>query len=133
MANCSFFVMLKPDAVSRNLMGTIISRFEKKGFDITELKMIQPTRTLAESHYEEHRGKDFFERVVNFTISGRVVAIKMFGNIDVARRLIGDTIPWCAEPGTIRGDFANKLPQNLVHCSDSPESAIRELELWFGE
>jgi nucleoside-diphosphate kinase len=132
MAAHIFFVMLKPDAVDRCLIGTIISKFENAGFEISQMKMLTPARELVEQHYAEHAGKCFFEPLVEFATSGPVVAMVVSGNIDKARKLVGATVPYLAESGTIRGDFANSLPHNLVHCSDSEENGEREVKLWFG-
>ena len=128
------FVMLKPDAVKRKLMGRIIQRFEDKGFDILDMKMLTIPRELAERHYEEHKGRDYYERLVNFMTSGRVVALVIEGEnaISAVRKMIGKTNPLEAEAGTIRGDFAYSTPDNLVHASDSKESAEREIKLFFG-
>jgi len=124
--------MIKPDGVKRGLVGEIISRFEKKGFELMGMRMMTPNRQIIESHYAEHADKGFYDNLVDFTTSGAVVPMMWRGNIQVARQIIGATVPWEAKTGTIRGDFACTLPANLVHCSDSIESAKRELELWFG-
>ncbi|WP_421077626.1 nucleoside-diphosphate kinase [Methanothermococcus sp. Ax23] len=128
------FVMLKPDAVRRKLVGRIIQRFEDKGFDILDMKMLTISRELAERHYEEHKGRDYYERLVNFMTSGRVVTMVIEGEnaISVVRKMIGKTNPLEADAGTIRGDFAYSTPDNLVHASDSKESAEREINLFFG-
>lgn len=131
MASNRLFVMIKPDGVRRHLVGEIISRFERKGFTISNMRMIQPSRELVEEHYQEHKGKVFFNKLVDFTTSGKVVAMTMEGNIEVARAIIGTTTPWEAERGTIRGDLASSIRENLVHCSDSSMSAKREISIWF--
>lgn len=131
MASIKFFVMIKPDGVKRGLVGEIISRFEKRGFILHDMKMFIPTPELVKEHYEEHEGKAFFQNLIDFTTSGPVVPLVFEGNIQVARNIIGATVPWEAKEGTIRGDFACSMPSNLVHCSDSIESAHREIELWF--
>jgi nucleoside-diphosphate kinase len=113
------FLMVKPDGVQRRLVGEIVRRFEDKGFTLTALKMLTPTRQMAEAHYEVHRGKPFFEGVVNFIASGSVVAMIWEGDNVVAA------------PGTIRGDFANTIEQNLIHGSDSVENADTEIGIWF--
>jgi len=123
--------MIKPDGVKRGLVGEIISRFEKRGFTLHNMKMTTPSKELATSHYEEHQGKAFFEKLTEFTCSGPVVPMIWEGNVEVARTIVGATTPWNAEKGTIRGDFACSMPANLVHCSDSVESAEREIALWF--
>ncbi|WP_423793094.1 nucleoside-diphosphate kinase [Methanocaldococcus indicus] len=129
------FVVLKPDAVRRKLIGKIIERFENKGLEIVEMKMLKIDRELAEKYYGEHKGKDFYENLINFITSGRVVAMVVEGEnaISVVRKMIGKTNPAEAEPGTIRGDFGLKLPENVIHASDSKESAEREIKLFFGE
>lgn len=129
------FLMVKPDGVQRRLVGEIIRRFEDKGFTLAELKLLTPTRELAEAHYAVHRGKPFFESVVNFISSGPVVAMVWEGENAVAlsRKLMGATKPEDAAPGTIRGDFANTIEQNLIHGSDSVENAAQEIKIWFGE
>ena len=131
MASNRLFVMIKPDGVRRRLIGEIISRFERKGFTISNMRMIHPSRELVEEHYREHEGKIFFDKLVDFTTSGEVVAMTMEGNIEVARAIIGTTTPWEAERGTIRGDLASSIRENLVHCSDSSISAKREIAIWF--
>ena len=128
------FVMIKPDAVRRKLIGRIIQRFEDKGLEIVEMKMLKIPRELAEKLYEEHRNMDFFEELVNFITSGKVVVMVIEGNnaISVVRKMIGKTNPLEADMGTIRGDFGYSTPDNLVHASDSKESAKREIQLFFG-
>lgn len=127
------FVMIKPDGVDRKLVGEIISRIEKKGFDILDIKMIKPAPDIVENHYIEHKGKPFFEELVSFILEGPVVGIIVEGEnvIEVVRLMIGDKDPKIALPGTIRGDFANTTTMNLVHASDSIESAKREINIWF--
>jgi nucleoside-diphosphate kinase len=126
--------MIKPDGVQRGLVGEIIHRFEAKGFKLIELKMVTPSRETAEAHYGVHRGKPFFESVVTFICSGPVVAMVWEGADAVAlsRKLMGATKPEDAAPGTIRGDYANTIEQNLIHGSDSPETAEQEIKIWFG-
>ncbi len=127
------FVMIKPDGVQRNLTGEIISRFEKKGFKIVGLKMLQMDRTIAEKHYAEHIGKPFFEGLVSFITSGPVVAIVLDGKNAIAtvRAMNGTTNSANAEPGTVRGDFAIEVGRNVIHGSDSAESAKREIAIYF--
>ncbi|KYO64294.1 nucleoside-diphosphate kinase [Thermovenabulum gondwanense] len=129
------FVMLKPDAVKRGLVGSIIKRYEQKGLKILALKMLQVTEDLAEKHYEEHRDKPFYRELVNFITSGPVVAMILEGPnaIKLVRLLNGATKAEDALPGTIRGDYALTTQENLVHASDSSESARREIALWFPE
>ncbi len=131
MASIRFFVMIKPDGVKRGLTGKIISRFETQGFILCNMKMVFPTESTVKTHYEEHTEKVFFDKLVKFTCSGAVIPMIWEGNIRVARHIVGDTVPWKASRGTIRGDFACSMTENLVHCSDSVESAKREISLWF--
>ena len=128
-------VLLKPDAVQRRLVGRIISRFEDKGLKIVGMKLMQVTRQLAERHYAEHREKPFFSELVSFITSSPVVAMVVEGPdaISEVRRLMGKTDPREAAPGTIRGDYGLSITQNLVHGSDSPESAAREIPIFFSE
>jgi nucleoside-diphosphate kinase len=127
-------VLVKGDGVRRRLIGEIIHRIEAKSLDIRTLQLMDVSRGLAEEHYAEHRGKPFFEELVDFITTTPVVAMRVEGEgaIQVMRRLMGATNPAEAAPGTIRGDLALSLPDNLVHGSDSPESAERELRLFFG-
>ncbi len=127
------FLMVKPDGVQRRLVGEIIRRFEAKGFTLAGLKMLTPTRALAEAHYAVHQGKPFFDGVVGFISSGPVVAMIWEGDdvIALSRKLVGATKPADSVPGTIRGDFANSVEQNLIHGSDSVENAQAEIKLWF--
>jgi len=127
------FLMIKPDGVRRQLVGEIIRRFEAKGFTLTALQMVTPTREQAEAHYEVHRGKAFFEGVVDFISSGPVVAMIWEGDdiVALARKLMGATKPSESLPGTIRGDYANTTEQNLIHGSDSVENAQVEIGIWF--
>jgi nucleoside-diphosphate kinase len=130
-------VLVKPDGVARNLTGEILRRIEAKGYSITDLKMVEADRALLERHYEEHVGKPFYEPLVEFMESGPIVAVRVAGQrvIEGFRSLAGATDPTTAAPGTIRGDFGRdwglRVQQNLVHGSDGPESAARELALWF--
>ena len=127
-------VLVKGDGVRRRLVGEIIRRIEAKRLDIDAMKLMDVGRELAEEHYAEHRDKPFFEELVEFITSTPVVAMRIKGEgaIKVMRNLMGSTNPAEAAPGTIRGDLALSLPDNLVHGSDSPESAARELGLFFG-
>ena len=130
-------VLIKPDGVKRNLIGEIIARCELKGYSVADLKLVAPSRDLLAQHYAEHEGKVFYEPLMEFMLSGNIVAIKLEGNrvIEGFRSLAGSTDPTTAAPGTIRGDlgrdWGTKVVQNLVHGSDSAESAARELALWF--
>ena len=134
MAEQSTLLIVKPDAVRRGLIGEILRRVEAKGLRIDELKMTRIERATAEEHYGEHRDKPFFGELVDFITSGPVVVAKVTGDEAVAalRALMGTTNPIEAAPGTIRGDFATLIGENAVHGSDSPESAERELRLFFG-
>ena len=127
-------VLVKGDGVQRRLVGEIIRRIEAKNLDIRAMQLMDVSRELAEEHYAEHRDKPFFEELVEFITTTPVVAMRVSGEgaIKVMRKLMGATNPAEAEPGTIRGDLALSLPDNLVHGSDSPESAERELKLFFG-
>ncbi|UJF15409.1 nucleoside-diphosphate kinase [Jeotgalibaca sp. MA1X17-3] len=127
------FIMIKPDGVKRGIMGKIITKIEQKGFQIVQAKLFQPSKELVEEHYEEHLGKPFFEGLITYILSGPVLAIEVEGEsvVEVMRLMIGDKDPKIAIPGTIRGDFAHLMNQNVIHGSDSVESAKRELELWF--
>jgi len=128
------FFMIKPDGVQRNLVGEIISRVEAKGFSITKIKMMTISKELAEQHYGEHKDKPFFNDLVSFITSGPVVAMQAEGENVVLqiRNLMGATNPSESTPGSIRGDLATELDKNVVHGSDSDESAERELSLFFG-
>ena len=128
------FFMIKPDGVQRNLVGEIISRVEAKGFSITKIKMMTISKELAEEHYGEHKDKPFFNDLVSFITSGPVVAMQVEGENVVLqiRNLMGATNPSESTPGSIRGDLATELDKNVVHGSDSDESAERELKLFFG-
>ncbi len=129
------FFMIKPDGVQRNLVGEIISRIESKGFTITKIKMMTISKELAEQHYGEHKDKPFFSDLVSFITSGPVVAMQVEGENVVLqiRNLMGATNPSESTPGSIRGDLATELDKNVVHGSDSDESAERELSLFFGK
>jgi len=131
-------VLVKPDGVKRQLTGEILSRIERKGYEIVDVRKFTPERELLAAHYAEHEGKPFYEPLVEFMMSGDVVAVRVAGDrvIEGFRSLAGTTDPTTAAPGTIRGDLGRdwglKVQQNLVHGSDSAESAQRELGLWFG-
>ncbi len=127
------FIMIKPDAVRRRLIGEIITRIERRNLSITAMKMLTPTRELAERHYAVHRGKDFFEAAVRFITSGPVVAMVVEGEaaVKLMRNMIGALEPEQSAPGTIRGDFTASTRENLIHGSDSPETAATEIGLWF--
>ena len=131
-------VLVKPDGVRRNLVGEVIARIERKGYSITNIRMVQADRALLEQHYAEHVGKPFYEPLLEFMLSGPIAALIAEGNrvIEGFRSLAGATDPTVAAPGTIRGDLARdqgtKVVQNIVHGSDSVESAEREIALFFG-
>ena len=126
-------VIFKPDCVQRRLVGQIMARFEAKGLHVSALKLIQVDRRLAEKHYAEHLGKPFFEGLIAFITGGPVIVGVLEGNeaIGVVRSMLGATSGVAAAPGTVRGDFSISKQNNLVHGSDSPESAQREIALWF--
>jgi nucleoside-diphosphate kinase len=128
-------VLLKPDAVQRGLVGEIISRLEARGLKIVGMKLIQMSREMALRHYNEHQGKPFFDGLVGFITSGPIVALALEGEnaVDLVRRTMGVTSPLDSDLGTIRGDLAIDIGRNLIHGSDSPESARRELELFFAD
>ncbi|HET7235489.1 MAG TPA: nucleoside-diphosphate kinase [Actinomycetota bacterium] len=130
----STLLIVKPDGVRRRLVGEMLRRIEAKGLAIAEMRMMTIDRALAEEHYAEHRDKPFFEELVAFITSGPVVVARLEGEgaIEVVRTMMGATNPATALPGTIRGDLALSMPDNLVHGSDSAESAERELKLFFG-
>ncbi len=134
MAEQSTFVMVKPDGVRRGLVGEVIGRFERKGLRLDAIRMLQIDEELAGRHYAEHVEKPFYPDLLAFITSGPVVAMKWTGDeaVTVSRTLMGVTNPQQAAPGTIRGDFGLILTENIVHGSDSPESADRELRLFFG-
>lgn len=127
------YIMVKPDGVERSVIGEIVSRFEKKGFTLVAAKLLLITNEMAEKHYAEHKGKPFFEKLVKFITSGPVFAMVWEGPnvIETARLMIGKTNPAEALPGTIRGDLAVQVPNNIIHGSDSIESAEREISIFF--
>ncbi|MGC9106330.1 MAG: nucleoside-diphosphate kinase [Thermoprotei archaeon] len=129
------FVMIKPDGVRRGLVGEIISRFEKRGMKIVAMKMMYMDRATAEKLYEEHKGKSFFEELISYVTSGPVVAMVIEADeaVSVVRKMIGATDPKEAAPGTIRGDYALSKAENVIHASDSPEKAAREMSIFFSE
>ena len=128
-------VLIKPDAMARRLAGEILGRIEQRGFLLRAGKLIRVDRELGETHYAEHKEKPFFGELVRFITSGPTLALVVEGEgaITTLRKTIGATNPADAEPGSIRGDLAMSMPDNLVHGSDSPESAAREVALWFGD
>ncbi len=127
------FVAIKPDGVKRGLIGKIIDRFETKGFKIVAMKLLQVTPEMAEKHYEEHKGKPFYNRLVHYITSGPIVAMVIEGYeaIESVRHMVGATSPMKADVGTIRADFAQVMEYNVIHASDSPESAQRETAIYF--
>ena len=137
MSSEKTLILIKPDGVRRGLVGEVISRIEKKGYSVTALRMLQADRSILEKHYAEHNGKPFYEPLLEFMSSGPIVAMIAEGNrvIEGFRSLAVATDPTVAAPGTIRGDLARdqgtKVVQNIVHGSDSPESAAREIAIFF--
>ena len=129
------FIMIKPDGVQRGLVGEIISRLENKGYKLVAMKFMNATKEHVEAHYEDHRGKKFFDPLVEYIISGPVVPMVWEGGniIEGSRTLIGATNPTAATPGTIRGDYAIEVGRNIIHGSDLPESATKEIAHWFSE
>lgn len=128
-------ILIKPDAFARNLTGEIVSRFERKGLRLEAMKLMTMDRDLAERHYEEHTGKPFFDELVEFITSGPLVAMVLAGEraVEAARQVIGATDPLKADAGSIRGEYAISVGQNMVHGSDSETSAAREVALFFPE
>ena len=126
-------VLIKPDGVERRLIGQIISIYERKGLNITALKLIKPSKEIAENHYIEHKDKPFFQELVDYLTRGKVCAMIIEGDnvIKTVRKINGATDPAEAEMGTIRGQFALSKSENIVHASDSVESAEREIKIWF--
>jgi nucleoside-diphosphate kinase len=128
-------ILVKPDGIQRGLAGEIISRLERRGLRIAGMRMLHVDRELAARHYAEHEGKPFYEGLVDYITSGPVIAAVFEGTraIDVVRKTMGKTNPADAEPGTIRGDLGLEMGRNLIHGSDGPESAAREIALFFGD
>ena len=127
------FIAVKPDGVKRGLVGNIVERFERKGYKIIAMKMLQPTQEIAAKHYAEHVGKPFYNRLINYITSGPIVAMVVEGDnvVKGARHIMGSTKPDEAEVGTIRADFAQTMEYNVVHGSDCVESAEREIAIYF--
>ena len=138
MSSQQTLILVKPDGVKRGLVGEVIARIERKGYKVSNLRMLNADRALLAKHYAEHEGKPFYEPLLEFMMSGPIVAMVAEGErvIEGFRKLAGTTDPTTAEPGTIRGDLARdmgtKVVQNIVHGSDSPESAEREIKIFFG-
>jgi nucleoside-diphosphate kinase len=128
-------ILLKPDCVQRRLVGAVLQRFEQKGLRLVAMKLVQAGRALAEKHYEVHKARSFYESLLTFLTSGPTVALVLEGReaVAVARNLIGVTDGVKAPPGTIRGDYALSVQNNLIHGSDSVDNAKQEIALWFGE
>jgi nucleoside-diphosphate kinase len=128
-------ILIKPDATQRALMGEILARFERRGLAVRAAKLVKADRALAERHYDVHRDKPFFGELVEFITSAPTLALVLEGEgaIAVCRKTIGATNPANAEPGTIRGDLALSMPDNLVHGSDAPETAEHEIPIWFDD
>ncbi len=129
------FVMVKPDGVQRRLVGRIIARFEQVGIDIAAMKFMSVSREFAEQHYTMHEGKSFYDSLIEYITSGPVVAMVLKGDnvIERTRRMVGATDPHEAKPGTIRGDYAQDISRNIVHASDAPDTARKEIALWFDD
>ena len=129
------FVILKPDAVQRGLIGEIVARFERHGLKIVAMKMVQVSDDLARRHYAVHEGKPFFDGLIQYITSAPVVALVVEGTgaIAVVRNMVGGTRPGDSAPGTIRGYYGLEVGRNLIHASDGPETAVAEIALWFGE
>ena len=127
------FVMIKPNAVQRGLVGNIISRFERKGIKLVAIKLVSVSRELAEKHYVIHKGKSFFEPTVKYITSSPVIALVLEGNnaIEMVRAMMGETDPQKAKMGTIRGDFGQTIGKNIIHGSDGKDTAKFEINLWF--
>lgn len=127
------YIMIKPDGVQRGLVSDIVGRFEKRGYQLKALKLVQPTKAILEEHYSALKGKGFFPKLVEYMLSGPVVAMVWEGKdvVAVGRKMLGATNPLESAPGTIRGDFAIEVGRNICHGSDSVESANREIGLWF--
>ena len=128
-------VIIKPDGVARQLIGKIINRYEKKGFKLLAAKLIEADPLLLENHYAEHKGRPYFQELIDYMSEGPIMVMSWSGSsiIEVIRLMNGDKNPTKAIPGTIRGDFAHDLTKNIVHASDSPETAEREISIWFPE
>ncbi len=128
-------VLVKPDGVKKHICGEVVSRFERKGLALHAIKLIEVSMELAKRHYGEHEGKPFFQGLIDFITSGKVLAMVVEGENAIAavRQINGATDPLKAVPGSIRGDFATSIDENIVHASDAPETAAREIGLWFPE
>ena len=128
-------VLIKPDGIKRGLIGKIINQYEEKSLEVVELKMITATKDNAKKHYSEHESKEFFEELINYVTDGKMCAMILMGEkaIDIVRKINGDKDPVKAELASIRGEFTLDKTHNLVHASDSPESAEREIAIWFPE
>ena len=128
-------VLVKPDGVKKHICGEVISRFERKGLALHAIKLIEVSMELAKRHYGEHEGKPFFQGLIDFITFGKVLAMVVEGEnaITAVRQINGATDPLKAVPGSIRGDFATSIDENIVHASDAPETAAREIGLWFPE
>ncbi len=129
------FVMVKPDGVQRGLIGQILSRFERRGLRLEALKMMRLSREIAEEHYKEHVGKDFYDPLLDYITSGPVVVMAIAGDssVSIVRDIVGKTDPKVAAPGTIRADFGVDISRNIIHAADSPKSASRELSIYFDD
>lgn len=132
--NTKSLIIIKPDAVKRKLFGEILDRFLKRDYTVTEMKMMNIPESLAKKHYAEHKERPFFDELVSFITSGPVIVFVVEGPnaVNAIRKMVGETDPQNALPGTLRGDYANSIASNLIHASDSDDSAKREIELFFG-
>lgn len=126
----NFLVMIKPDGVKRGLIGEIISRFEKKGFVIEQMEMLITPLHIIQEHYQSHQTKGYYNDIINHSQSGKSLIMNVYGNIEEARRLVGET-PFGNSYGTIRGDFSNGSIENIIHCSHNAREGLREIALWF--
>ena len=129
------FIMIKPDGMQRGLAGEVISRIEKVGFKIIAMKLLQVSMKQAEEHYAIHKGKPFYDGLLQYITSGPVIAMVVEGKdaVQVTRKIVGATNPVDAEPGSIRGDYALEISRNIIHAADSPENAIVEFKIYFDE
>lgn len=129
------YVMIKPDGVQRGLVGPIITRFEQRGYQLVALKMLSPSRDLVEEHYGDLKSKKFFPDLVNYMLTGPVIAMVWQGKavVSTGRKIVGATNPLDSTPGTIRGDYCIETGRNIIHASDSVDNANKEIKLWFGE
>lgn len=134
MASDTFLLLLKPDAVRRRLVGDIVSRFEKRGYTILDVKYIRhASESVLSLHYSDHTTSRYWDTLLQHMTSGPIIVVMLRGDIDVARGMVGNAYPYKALPGTIRGDYSHSITENLVHCSHSSKDAEEEIRLWFSE